>query len=240
MLVSIRFSVISWIVLLFLTADTVREVTGFPIVFKPFRVVTVNLHHSERYQLLQRASSSNGKVHLKLSKQQEEDEESFRLNRRPIVNDPSSLIQSQNDRKNIDDDDDDVVMDPNFLDDLIPPPVNFARNSILFSDNPSTKKRNNIVLDIWRTCRTYLPAFVTGAWPWRNNNPQQPLGDDRPLAALYNMILVRLPVVTVGIIYWKQLLWDHHDLIMDFGFTGNGPQVMNPLLVTFVLCFMLL
>ncbi|KAG7355280.1 hypothetical protein IV203_004636 [Nitzschia inconspicua] len=141
-------------------------------------------------------------------------------------------------------DDDNDVEDDNcigdndytsFLDDLTPPPVNFARNSILFSDNPSTKKRNNIMLDVWKSSRTYLPAVLTGAWPWRDVHRM----DQEPVAALYNMIVVRLPVVAVGVVYWKQLLWDHHGLVMDFGLNG-GPQDMNPWLVTLILCLILL
>jgi hypothetical protein len=123
-----------------------------------------------------------------------------------------------------------------YLDDLTPPPVNFARNSILFSDNPSTKQRNNPVLDLWIFCRTYAPAVVTGTWPWRDVNRM----DGQPLASLYNMAFVRLPILSVGVVYWKNLLLDGHDLVMDFGLIGNGPQVMNPVLVTTVLCIILL
>jgi hypothetical protein len=123
-----------------------------------------------------------------------------------------------------------------YLDDLTPPPVNFARNSILFSDNPSTRRRNNPVLDVWRFCRTYLPAVVTGAWPWRDGDRM----DGEPVASLYNMAFVRIPAVCVGVVYWKNLLLDGHDLVMDFGLIGDGPQVMNPILVMVVLCFILL
>lgn len=125
---------------------------------------------------------------------------------------------------------------PYYLDDLTPPPVNFVRNSILFSDNPSTKKRNNVVLDVWMACRTYLPAVLTGAWPWRDVGAM----DDRPLAALYNMMLVRIPVIAVAVLYWKNLLWDDHGLVMDFGVVGDGPQVINPVVVTILVCVMLL
>lgn len=161
------------------------------------------------------------------------DEEVFRTSKNNNRDSMASSRRNDNGTSYDDDDDDDRN---NFMDDLTPPPVNFARNSILFSDNPSTKKRNNIMLDVWKTSRTYLPAFLTGAWPWRDVDRM----DNQPVAALYNMIVVRLPVVLVGIFYWKQLLLDHHDLVMDFGFLTDGPQVMNPLLVTLVLCFILL
>jgi hypothetical protein len=54
------------------------------------------------------------------------------------------------------------------------------------------------------------------------------------------MAFVRLPILSVGVVYWKNLLLDGHDLVMDFGLIGNGPQVMNPVLVTTVLCIILL
>ncbi|OEU08232.1 hypothetical protein FRACYDRAFT_250019 [Fragilariopsis cylindrus CCMP1102] len=127
-----------------------------------------------------------------------------------------------------------------FMDDLTPPPVNFARNSILFSDNPSTKQRNNSALDVWKFTRTYIPAFITGAWPWRDI----PTLDERPLAALYNAAFVRLPVVSVAIGYLYQKIYEKHDLIVDFGFGGplfgNGPQAINPIIVIGVLILILL
>jgi hypothetical protein len=127
-----------------------------------------------------------------------------------------------------------------FMDDLTPPPVNFARNSILFSDNPATKQRNNSALDVWKFTRTYLPAFITGAWPWRDI----PTLDERPLAALYNTAFVRLPVVGVAIGYLYQKIYEKHDLIVDFGFGGplfgNGPQAINPIIVIGVLILILL
>jgi hypothetical protein len=130
----------------------------------------------------------------------------------------------------------DISSSPNdYLDDLTPPPVNFARSSILFSDNPSTKRRNNVALDAWKACRSNLPAFITGAWPWRDIETM----DRQPLAALYNMMIVRLPVIAVAAVYLKQLMVDHHGLVLDFGMM-EGPQIMNPLLVLLVLGIILL
>lgn len=130
----------------------------------------------------------------------------------------------------------DSTSNQNFLDDLTPPPVNFARNSILFSENPSTKIRNNPPLELWKFCRTYLPPVITGAWPWRDTEAL----DDQPLAALYNVVLVRLPVVAVAISYLYQKLSEGHDLVMDLGFDSNGPQVVPPVLVIAILVLILL
>ena len=166
-----------------------------------------------------------------------------------------ALLASKNDNflDNNDNDSDDEVYTPssqsldelsatttttnqNYLDDLTPPPVNFARNSILFSENPSTKTRNNPPLELWKFCRNTLPAVVTGAWPWRD----VPTMDERPLAALYNAVLVRLPVIAVAISYLYQKIAEGHDLVMDLGFDSNGPQVVPPVLVIATLVLILL
>ena len=153
-------------------------------------------------------------------------------------------------RKIDDDDDDEQVFTPkkgegtklnddkeyNFRDDLTPPPVNFARNSILFSENPSTKLRNNPPLKVWKVCRSNLPAVLTGAWPWRDIETL----DERPLAALYNAFLVRLPVLAVAASYLYQKIAEGHDLVIDLGFDANGPQAVPPILVITVLVLILL
>lgn len=112
------------------------------------------------------------------------------------------------------------------LTDLTPPSVNLVRDSILFSDNPSTQ-RNNSALDAWNSSKSNLPAFLTGAWPWRDLS----VADKDPVGALYNMAMVRMPVVLVGILYGKNLI-EGHPLVMDI---GDGPFVMNPLIVIAVL-----
>ena len=148
----------------------------------------------------------------------------------------------------MEDDDDDEIFTPttsnadetnasnNYLDDLTPPPVNFARNSILFSEQPSTKLRNNPALATWRGARTYLPAILTGAWPWRDLD----MLDERPLAALYNALFVRLPVCAVAASYLYQKIALSHDLVIDLGFDASGPQAVPPLLVIGVLVLILL
>merc|ERR1712154_697503 len=92
----------------------------------------------------------------------------------------------------------------NFMDDLTPPPLNFARSSILFDDDPSTKARNNSALDFWKLLRSSCPAIITGAWPWRDIESL----DERPLAALYNAAFVRLPVVATLATYLYQKIVD--------------------------------
>ena len=154
---------------------------------------------------------------------------------------PSLLLLASNNDNNAEDEVytpslEEATSNQNFLDDLTPPPVNFARNSILFSENPSTKIRNNPPLELWKLCRTYLPAVITGAWPWRDIDAL----DEQPLAALYNAVLVRLPVIAVAISYLYQKMAQGHDLVMDLGFDSNGPQVVPPVLVIAILVLILL
>ncbi len=118
----------------------------------------------------------------------------------------------------------------NYLDDLTPPPINWARDSILFSDNPATK-RNNAAVDAWRLCRLYLPPVFTGTWSWRDTN----ITEKNPLGALYNMIVVRIPTMGIGLVYIKNLV-DGHPLIMDF---GQGAFEMSPIAVFAVLALIL-
>jgi len=152
----------------------------------------------------------------------------------------------KNDDNNDNNDDDDEVYyevpktitrsEADYMDDLTPPPVNFARNSILFSDNPATKK-NNSALSVWLFTRTYLPAVVSGAWPWKD----LPRLDDRPIESLYNTVFVRLPLCAVAGTYVYHKLVDQQDLVMDFGFDPfAGPQPINPIIVVGVLFLILL
>lgn len=118
----------------------------------------------------------------------------------------------------------------NYLDDLTPPPINWARDSILFSENPATK-RNNAAVEVWKMCRQYLPPIFTGTWPWRDVN----ITERNPLGALYNMIVVRIPTIGIGMVYIKNLVEDH-PLIMDF---GQGAFEMSPIAVFAVLALIL-
>ena len=117
-----------------------------------------------------------------------------------------------------------------YMDDLTPPAINLKRDSILFSENPSTQ-RNNTGLDAWRFCKANVPAVFTGAWSWRDTT----VADHNPVGALYNMFFVRIPVVVVGLVYCKNLL-DGHPLVMDI---GDGPFEMSPLVVLAVLALIL-
>lgn len=129
--------------------------------------------------------------------------------------------QNKNDDRNITN---------NFLDDLTPPPVNFARDSILFSENPATRK-NNAMTMAWTWCSSNLPPILTGCWPWRKTT--RPSQD--PFGALYNMCLVRIPTIAIGCVYLRNLLEDH-PLIMDL---GQGAFEMSPIVVLTVLAFIL-
>lgn len=113
------------------------------------------------------------------------------------------------------------------MDDLEPPPINLKRGSILFDENPQTK-RNNDILTFWKMTRTNLPKFVTGAW-------RDDTGDDNPVGALYNMAFVRLPIILAFIGYVKNYT-DGHPLYVDF---GNGPFEFAPIAGIALLLLML-
>ena len=119
------------------------------------------------------------------------------------------------------------------LDDLTPPTLNLARDSILFSDNPSTAKSSNLqALKLWQSCKATLPPVITGAWPWRVASST---ADQNPIGALYNIAFVRLPVIAVAVIYVKNVL-QGHPLIMDI---GDGPFEMSPVVVLTILALIL-
>ena len=131
----------------------------------------------------------------------------------------------------------------NNMDDLTPPTINLSRDSILFSKNPSTKRKNPLV-HFWKLCKTNLPPIVTGAWPWKEKQQQQRsttqdnvivYADDNPIGAIYNMAFVRMPVIGILIAYAFNLLHGH-PLIMDI---GQGPFEVSPFIVFSVLAFIL-
>ena len=117
-----------------------------------------------------------------------------------------------------------------YMDDLTPPSVNFKRDSILFSENPSTKS-NDPALKWWNSCKAHLPPVLTGAWSWRDAS----VANHNPIGALYNMAFVRFPVIVVGLVYLKNLI-EGHPLIMNFGY---GPMEMGPIVVLAVLALIL-
>jgi hypothetical protein len=67
--------------------------------------------------------------------------------------------------------------------------------------------------------------------------------NDHPIAYLYNMLFVRIPIILTGKFYLYQLFYQGHPLICDFGFYG-GPFEVPALIVLgilyFVLCCILL
>lgn len=123
-----------------------------------------------------------------------------------------------------------AASEANYMDDLTPPPINIKRDSILFSENPSTK-RNDEVAHVWKSCRINLPAILTGAWPWR---PPQ-MADENPIGGLYNMIFVRIPVIGVAVVYIQNII-QHHPLVLDI---GRGQFEVSPVIVLSVLALIL-
>jgi hypothetical protein len=109
---------------------------------------------------------------------------------------------------------------------LWPPAFNLRKESILFGENPTTQRDNN-VSRLWRFCRQQLPYVMTGA--------RTACCDDNPIGALYNMLLVRIPCIAAGLVYSKNMI-EGHPLIVD---VGSGPFEMNPLIVFGVLYFIL-
>lgn len=107
--------------------------------------------------------------------------------------------------------------------DLMFPPINIRKESILFGDNPTTMKNNN-ALRLWKTLKDRLPFVVTGA-----RTPST--ADDNPIGGIYNILFVRLPVIVAGLVYGKNLV-EGHQLIVD---VGDGPFSVNPLIVLAVL-----
>jgi len=117
----------------------------------------------------------------------------------------------------------DVALDAN----LLPPPINIRKESILFGDNPATMDNNN-ALRLWKSLKGTLPFVFTGA-----RRPDT--GDENPIGAIFNILFVRLPVILAGLAYGKNSM-EGHPLVMDF---GNGPHAMNLLLVLAVIFFIL-
>mmetsp|Transcript_32383 Transcript_32383/g.64176 ORF Transcript_32383/g.64176 Transcript_32383/m.64176 type:complete len:188 (+) Transcript_32383:43-606(+) len=109
--------------------------------------------------------------------------------------------------------------DDMFLDDLTPPQLDFARDSILFGEKPSTKK-NNGVLMLWKGTKSILPKVVTGAW-------KDSVGEENPVGALYNVAFVRIPVILAFAVYLRNEL-EGRPLLVDLGY---GQLAMSPLVI---------
>mmetsp|Transcript_32463 Transcript_32463/g.48940 ORF Transcript_32463/g.48940 Transcript_32463/m.48940 type:complete len:179 (-) Transcript_32463:236-772(-) len=102
---------------------------------------------------------------------------------------------------------------------LLPPPIILTKESILFDENAATKASNNF-LQLWKDLKESLPFVVTGA-----RSPGT--ADENPVAAIYNIVFVRLPTIIAGLFYSKNLI-EGHDLMLDF---GHGPIAISPVLV---------
>ena len=112
---------------------------------------------------------------------------------------------------------------------LIRPPINIRKESILFSDNPTTAANNNIART-WKSMRMNLPYVITGA----TKDEFSPV-DKNPIGAIYNVLFVRLPTVLAGLLYSKNLI-QGHPLFCD---VGAGPFEIPPLIVYGVLLVIL-
>ncbi len=113
---------------------------------------------------------------------------------------------------------------------LIRPPINIRKESILFSDNPTTAANNNIS-KTWLSMRLNLPYIITGA---SKDDDVSPV-DKNPIGAIYNVMFVRLPTILAGLVYSKNLV-QGHPLFCD---VGAGPFEIPPLIVYGVLLVIL-
>jgi hypothetical protein len=134
------------------------------------------------------------------------------------------------------------------LDDVTPPTINLKRESILFGENPETR-RNNIFLATWKDAKATLPPIITGVRqqqpplppPHLDDETQPaimtdtttlpPLDEGDPVALLYNMVFVRGPTIAAGLVYAKNVITGH-PLIVDI---GDGPFEVSPIIVLGVL-----
>ena len=112
---------------------------------------------------------------------------------------------------------------------LVRPPINIRKESILFGNDPATAENNNISR-LWQTLKQNLPYVFTGV-------PKNEVSavDDNPIAAIYNMVFVRFPSVLAAIVYSKNLITGH-PLYCD---VGAGPFEIPPLFVYGVLLVIL-
>jgi len=116
---------------------------------------------------------------------------------------------------------------------------NLRKESLLFDDNATTRQDNN-VQRFWNVCQSRLPYVVHGSSSSRSSKNSNTAID--PVAALYNMVFVRLPVIAAGVVYWYNLIIAGHPLIVDLGIVvgdNNGALEVPPLLVGCVLWIIL-
>ena len=121
---------------------------------------------------------------------------------------------------------------PSIDSNLVRPPINVRKESILFGDNPATAE-NNKISRLWKVCKMNLPYVLTGV---SKNDPSSPV-DNNPVGAIYNMVFVRFPSALAGVLYTKNLI-QGHPLYCDVGF-GAGPFEIPPLFVYAILLIIL-
>ena len=100
------------------------------------------------------------------------------------------------------------------------------RIAVLMNDD---KGQGDIPLKIWKQTKTILPPVVTGDYTGER-------GDGNPLAALYNMLFVRIPTIAAGILYASKLNDSSWTLICD---VGLGPFEVPPSLVALIVLVIL-
>jgi hypothetical protein len=130
--------------------------------------------------------------------------------------------------------------------DLQPPVYNLRKESILFDETSATLYKNNMAR-LWILCQHYFPRIVHGG-PRNNRSSSSsstsliPFENDSghpPIAYLYNMFFVRIPIIMTGIFYLYQL-YHGHPFVCDFGFYGKGPFEVPPYIVLGILYVLLL
>jgi len=159
---------------------------------------------------------------------------------KPIIPCPLFLSPSDNDADRGDQNDDKYSSPSSSIDqNLVRPPINIRKESILFSDNPATAQNNNIAR-LWKFCKNRLPYVFTGVSKDSSSSSSSAAVDmdKNPIGAIYNMVFVRCPSVLAGVVYSKNLI-EGHPLYCDVGFGAAGPFEIPPLFVYGVLLIIL-
>ena len=89
--------------------------------------------------------------------------------------------------------------------------------------------KEDIPLKLWKQTKTVLPPVITGDYTGQR-------GDSSPLAALYNMLFVRIPTIAAGFVYASKLNDSSWALICDLGF---GQFEVPPTLVALAILVIL-
>lgn len=151
--------------------------------------------------------------------------------------------------------------------DLQPPIYNLQKESLLFDSTSATLYNNNMARFWMLCQRylprivhgkrkkgkqqqknksqsmnqAYYSTTTTSAQNTNSKNQQQMTendnNDDHPIAYLYNMFFVRIPIIITGLFYMYQLLYERHPFICDL---GDGPFEVPAIIVLGVLYILLL